>query len=172
MCSVMGDDGKRLAANELYRTNKLRVANRTTLLDELSRIFITKPVSHWISGRRATYITPRLIAVTVLMNVMCIAFDGVDVPCSAVNSLSQAFSNPQILHDNMVRSVNHPSAGTISVVGPPVKYSDTPAAIRSPPPLLGQHTRSVLANILKLSDDNINDLYRRKVIGCHSSIQS
>jgi CoA:oxalate CoA-transferase len=58
----------------------------------------------------------------------------------------------------------HPVAGTIKVVAPPVRMSDTPGAVRTPAPLLGQHTDEVLKNRLGLSAAEIARLKAANVI--------
>jgi succinate---hydroxymethylglutarate CoA-transferase len=64
----------------------------------------------------------------------------------------------------MIQEVDHPSAGKIRLVGPPVKFSGTPPSVQSPPPLLGQHTREILTDILGYSQEEIEDLYNKGVI--------
>jgi crotonobetainyl-CoA:carnitine CoA-transferase CaiB-like acyl-CoA transferase len=55
---------------------------------------------------------------------------------------------PQAAAREMVLEVEHPTAGSIKLAGFPFKFSDTPAAVRRPPPLLGQHTEQVLGELL------------------------
>jgi crotonobetainyl-CoA:carnitine CoA-transferase CaiB-like acyl-CoA transferase len=66
-----------------------------------------------------------------------------DLWASPVNSFPQAFSDPQVLHNEMVLTVDSP-AGRLKMPGFPYKLSKTPAQIRMPPPLLGQHTEEIL----------------------------
>ena len=62
--------------------------------------------------------------------------------------MPEAFSLPQAAARDMVLEVEHPTAGPIKLAGFPYKLSATPAAIRRPPPLLGQHTEEVLSELL------------------------
>jgi succinate--hydroxymethylglutarate CoA-transferase len=64
----------------------------------------------------------------------------------------------------MLQEVDHPTAGKIKLVGIPVKYSDAEAAIRRPPPLLGQHTREILSEVLGYEDARIEKLKAAGVI--------
>jgi crotonobetainyl-CoA:carnitine CoA-transferase CaiB-like acyl-CoA transferase len=64
----------------------------------------------------------------------------------------------------MVTSVEHPTAGTVKMLGIPFRFSDTPASIRRAPPLLGQHTEAVLREELGFSDARIAELRKEKVI--------
>jgi crotonobetainyl-CoA:carnitine CoA-transferase CaiB-like acyl-CoA transferase len=58
----------------------------------------------------------------------------------------------------MVATVAHPSLGAIRMLGIPVKLSETPGAVRTPPPRLGEHTRQVLRGDLSMSDGQIGEL--------------
>jgi len=66
-----------------------------------------------------------------------------DLWASRVNTFPQAFSDPQVLHNQMVLTVDSP-AGPLKMPGFPYKLSKTPAQVRMPPPLLGQHTDEIL----------------------------
>ena len=63
-----------------------------------------------------------------------------------VKTMQEAFDDPQIRHREMLQYVDHPVEGRIPQLGFPVKFSDTPARINSPPPLLGEHTDEILAS--------------------------
>jgi len=69
------------------------------------------------------------------------------IPCGRINSVAQALSAPHTVAREMVRTVQHPTAGAVRMLGIPVRFSDTPASIRTPPPTLGQHTTEVLEEI-------------------------
>jgi crotonobetainyl-CoA:carnitine CoA-transferase CaiB-like acyl-CoA transferase len=85
------------------------------------------------------------------------------VLCGAVNTLSDLMVDPQVQQNEMIVSIDHPTAGRVDNVGIPVKYSKTPAKIQSPPPLLGEHTHQVLT-WLGYSREEIEDLRIDKVI--------
>jgi crotonobetainyl-CoA:carnitine CoA-transferase CaiB-like acyl-CoA transferase len=70
---------------------------------------------------------------------------AVDIWCAAVNDIRQASEDPQVKHMGMITSYEHPRAGTVQVVAPAVKMSETPATIDRPAPLVGQHGREILA---------------------------
>jgi CoA:oxalate CoA-transferase len=73
--------------------------------------------------------------------------------------------HPQAAARGMIVETDHPTAGTIKMVGVPVKLSETPGAVRDPAPLLGQHTDDVLRSWLGLGDADIADLRRAGSIG-------
>lgn len=86
------------------------------------------------------------------------------VPCGPINSVAEALNDPHTLAREMVRTVTHPTAGEVKMVGIPFRLNDTPATIRRPPPLLGQHTEDVLAGELGMSAERIAQLRAEKVI--------
>ncbi|MGE0153479.1 MAG: CaiB/BaiF CoA transferase family protein [Reyranellaceae bacterium] len=117
---------KALDLNELvddprFVTNEVRVAHRQELVPIISDIIETRTRAEWTE---------------ILVKA--------DVPCGPVNSLAEVFADPQVNHNKMVLAVEHPEAGEIKVPGIPIKLSRTPGAIGSPPPLLGQHTETIL----------------------------
>ncbi len=64
----------------------------------------------------------------------------------------------------MVREIEHPTCGPIKLVNTPVKYSYSEPSIRTPPPLLGQHTHEILKDIVGMSDDEIENLKSEGVV--------
>jgi crotonobetainyl-CoA:carnitine CoA-transferase CaiB-like acyl-CoA transferase len=73
------------------------------------------------------------------------------VPCGAVRSVTDALKDPQIIARQMVEVLPHETIGALEVLGLPVKLSDTPGAVRTAPPRLGEHTGRVLDELLHLS---------------------
>ena len=80
------------------------------------------------------------------------------IPCAPINTMDEVFQNPQVLHRNMLVELDHPKAGKIKMVGIPVKYSEAKATIRKPPPVLGEHTDEILAEILGYDGRRIEEL--------------
>ena len=80
-----------------------------------------------------------------------------DIWCAGVNDIRQASNDPQVVFGKMITSYEHPRAGTVRVVAPAVKMSETPATIDRPAPLVGQHGREILAQF-GLSDAAIEQL--------------
>jgi crotonobetainyl-CoA:carnitine CoA-transferase CaiB-like acyl-CoA transferase len=69
------------------------------------------------------------------------------VPTGPVLDLRQVFSDPQVLAREMLVEMDHPEVGTFRTTGLPIKLSDTPGALGRRPPLHGEHTDEVLAEL-------------------------
>lgn len=83
-----------------------------------------------------------------------------DIWCAAVNDIRAAAQDPQVVWGKMITSYEHPVAGTVRVVAPAVKMSETPATIDRPAPLVGQHGREILAEY-GISEREIAELESR-----------
>jgi glutaryl-CoA transferase len=86
------------------------------------------------------------------------------IPCGRINSVAQALSDEHTAAREMVRTVKHPTAGELRLLGIPFRFSDTPASVRRPPPMLGQHTEQVLRDELGLTAERIAALRSEKII--------
>jgi len=85
-----------------------------------------------------------------------------DVWCAPVRSFDELVDDPQVAHNDLLTTVPHPNGGDLRVVGIPMRFSATPATVRSGPPAVGQHTDEVLAGagysdreIRMLRDDGV-----------------
>ena len=120
VCEVMGEDWNQ---QERFMTNPRRVQHREALIELMSEAFLTHTRDQWLS-----------------------VFEDAEVPCGPINNIAEALALPQTLQRNMVVSL--PKKDTeISVLGSPIKLSDTPVSYRTAPPDLGQDTVSVLTNL-------------------------
>nr|CAG4649319.1 EOG090X05UC [Scapholeberis mucronata]SVE93605.1 EOG090X05UC [Scapholeberis mucronata] len=124
-----------LSVDSKYLTNALRVQNRKELLNEIAKNLSKKTNAEWIE-----------------------IFRGANFSYGPINSLSEVFSDPQVVHNKMVQEIDHPSAGPLKLIGPPVTFSGSGNRIRLPPPELGQHTESVLRDRLGYSVSEIHQL--------------
>jgi crotonobetainyl-CoA:carnitine CoA-transferase CaiB-like acyl-CoA transferase len=107
----------------------------------LSDLFLNKNTSEWID-----------------------IFQPMGLPCAPVNNIKQSFAHPQVSHRKMVESISHPKAGELKVVGIPVKFTETTSSIRLPAPILGQHTKKILGQILGYDEKRIETLFDEGVV--------
>jgi crotonobetainyl-CoA:carnitine CoA-transferase CaiB-like acyl-CoA transferase len=117
------------APDPRYATNALRVANRGTLEPAISALFRQKPLAHWQQLLKEH-----------------------GIPCAPVRNLREVFEDPQAAAREMFPTVQHPTAGEVHVTGLPIKFSATPGAVTTAAPLIGQHTRSALRELLGIED--------------------
>ncbi|GHU02942.1 CoA transferase [Betaproteobacteria bacterium] len=85
-----------------------------------------------------------------------------DLWCGQVNSLKEAFEDPQVIHNKMVTTIDSP-VGPLQLVNPPYKLSKTPATVRMPAPKLGEHTDEIL-RFAGYGDSEIDALRKEGVI--------
>jgi len=90
------------------------------------------------------------------------ALDAAGVPCGPINSVPEAFADPQIRHRGMRIEIDHPLAGKVPQVASPMRFTNAPLAHDRAPPLLGEHSDEILrgigleeAEILRLRQDGI-----------------
>jgi crotonobetainyl-CoA:carnitine CoA-transferase CaiB-like acyl-CoA transferase len=81
-----------------------------------------------------------------------------DVWAAPVQSFEELVRDPQVAHNDLLTTVEHPAGGEVHVVGMPVRFSATPGVVRSGPPGVGQHTDQVLKDI-GLTDDEIRSMH-------------
>lgn len=129
-----------VAEDPRFATNPLRVKHRQELVGLLGEEFRRETTAHWLGQ-----------------------LEGV-LACGPINTIGQALTDAQVVHREMVQDVEHSTAGTIKVVGIPVKMSATKPSIRRAPPTLGQHTVDVLRNVLGYRDGAIEALQAKRVV--------
>jgi len=108
---------------EAFDSNNI-IESRDTIYADFAAIFRTKTSAEWLG-----ILLPH------------------DIWCSQVNSFREMAVDPQVRHNAMIAEYDHPTAGKVATTGIPVQFSATPATIRRPAPLLGEHTVEVLKDI-------------------------
>jgi crotonobetainyl-CoA:carnitine CoA-transferase CaiB-like acyl-CoA transferase len=139
-CPLIG--APEMADDPRWKDNAARVKNRASLIARLQEIFLTKTYAEWEA---------------VLVPA--------GIPMGAINTIDRVVEHPQVKARDVLVECEHPTAGKVRVVGPPVRLSETPGGVRAPAPLLGEHTDAVLRAELGLDNAQIERLRRLGAIG-------
>jgi crotonobetainyl-CoA:carnitine CoA-transferase CaiB-like acyl-CoA transferase len=75
------------------------------------------------------------------------ALDKAGVPCAPINDIPQMLDDPQLKHREMLRHLPHPQAGSVPQVVSPLRFANAPLRFERAPPLLGEHTAEILAEL-------------------------
>lgn len=122
LCEIIERPG--LATDKRYESNRSRCDHMPDLLPQLNEAMQGQTSSYWLKKLEEGH-----------------------VPAGPINTISQVLSDPQVLARNMLLEIAHPVAGMVKVPGSPVKLSDTPAEVKAPAPVLGQHNDEILASL-------------------------
>ena len=90
-------------------------------------------------------------------------FEKAGLPAGPIYNMEEVLENEQTQARNMLAEVPHRSLGSVKTLGAPVKFSHTPAGVRRGAPVLGQHTREILAEI-GFSANEVERVEREKVV--------
>ena len=113
-----------LADDPRFRTNGDRMRNLDALTPLIAERLRARSSGHWIRE-----------------------FEALGIPVGPVNRIGDMLADPQVAAREMVVEVEHSRAGRMKTLGTPVKFSQTPAHVGRAAPLLGEHTREVLASL-------------------------
>lgn len=139
ICDVLGHPEWR--TDPRFATNSDRMAHLDTLVGLMNAVVSTRTRAQWQSD-----------------------FDAAGVPAGPVHTIGEALEHPQTLARGMVVELDHPQAGHTKAIGCPIHFSATPTDTRRPAPLLGQHTRELLAE-LGLANAEVEQLLADGVVG-------
>ncbi|GAB1575706.1 CaiB/BaiF CoA transferase family protein [Bordetella petrii] len=138
LCHTIGRP--ELAGDERYATNGQRVRNQSALDPLLDAAFAARPRAYWLD-----------------------ALKQAGVPAGSINTVPEVFADPQVRHRDMLRHLPHPVAGSVPQVMNPLKFGASGLRADLAPPLLGQHTEEILAE-LGLGAEQIQDYRNRNII--------
>ena len=138
-CEVAGIAN--LADDSRFVTNKARVAHRVELIPLLRQATVFKTTAQWIE-----------------------LLEKAGVPCGPINDLQQVFADPQVQARGLRLDLPNALGSTTPQVASPLRLSATPVTYRSAPPLLGQHTDSLLQNLLGMSETQVAELREAGVL--------
>lgn len=138
-CAVIGRDD--LVAEPRYQTMEGRNINRRALQRELDETMRQQTTAYWLEH---------------------LADSG--VPYGPINNYKQVFEHPQVVHRELRVDMQHARGGTVGTVRNPIRLSDTPVEYRIAPPLRGQHTFEILAEVLGRDTEAISALQGAGVV--------
>lgn len=130
-----------LGADERFISNTNRVEHIDTLIEILQSVFAQQPVAHWLAVLTAA-----------------------DIPCGPVNDIKSVTEDPQVRHRGMMTTIPDRFTGTWQVENTPFRLSDAVTGPAGPSPRLGEHTRTVLKEILGLSEPEMDSFKELGVI--------
>lgn len=133
LCGVVGRPD--LAEHPRFVTNVLRVQHRDEITEVFDAIFRADTVANWLEK-----------------------LGSAGIPCGPINDLAQVFAYPQALHRGLRVRAPHPLKDDLDVVRSPLNFSETPLSEYRAPPMLGEDTHKVLAELLGLSEAEIDEL--------------
>ncbi|KAF4437180.1 alpha-methylacyl-coa racemase [Fusarium acutatum] len=140
LCKCLGQND--WATDERFSTNSARVANRDVLERMIEDITSSKPSKEWLD-----------------------IFEGTGLAYAKINDIKDTLEHSHVVARDMIKEIQHPACGQLKVLNSPVKYSRTQPSIRTPPPLLGEHTNEVLRDVLGLDSAEIERLRANKAVG-------
>ena len=107
-----------------FRTPALRSANAAERLALVAEILKSGPSQDWLDR-----------------------LDEADVPCAPVLRRGEVIGNAQVVHSQIIETLDQPGLGTLRQPRPAGRFEVTPAAIRGPAPRIGEHTDTILAEL-------------------------
>lgn len=130
-----------LPADDRFVDNPSRVEHREELHEILQEVLGEKPTDEWIEF-----------------------FDRHDLPAARIQDLEEVFSHPQVQARDMIRNLSEVDGPDFNQTGIPIKFSESPGDLESPPPELGEHSDEVLREQLNLTDEELRELRENNVI--------
>ena len=127
--------------DEKYKTQPQRLADKDIIDAKLGEIFATQCSNYWLER-----------------------LNEKRIPCARVNNFGEALNDEQVLSRNMVIDLKHPSGASTKGPGNPIKLSRTGEESFSAAPLLGEHTATVLSDLLGYADKEIERLRQEGAI--------
>jgi crotonobetainyl-CoA:carnitine CoA-transferase CaiB-like acyl-CoA transferase len=122
-CDVIGRPD--LAVDERFAANASRIRNLEVLSPVIAQIMAQRDTKSWAD-----------------------VFDKAGIPCGPINTIADAFDDPQLIHRGMRIEIGHASAGEISMVANPIRFAEAELSYASAPPLLGQHNEEILSELI------------------------
>lgn len=120
--------------DEKYISNNI-LEQRDLIRNDFNEVFKTKTTAEWLD-----ILIPE------------------DIWCSQVNTMKEMVNDPQVKHNGMIMTYDHPKVGRVATTGFTVKFSETPQAVYYPAPLLGQHSAEILRELGEYTEQEIDEI--------------
>jgi crotonobetainyl-CoA:carnitine CoA-transferase CaiB-like acyl-CoA transferase len=134
-------DREDLIKDPRFDTVSNRVTNRKALVPLLNEILGARPADEWLAR-----------------------LDRAGVPAGRIKTVAEVCESAHLRARGMMVSLPHPKAGTITVMGVPVRLHDSPGGAAMAPPLLGQHTEEILTGLLRMPKSRVEQLRAAGVV--------
>jgi crotonobetainyl-CoA:carnitine CoA-transferase CaiB-like acyl-CoA transferase len=138
-CRALGRED--LARDPRFDSEAHRVSHRETLIPLLNDLFRTRPADEWLAR-----------------------LDQAGVPVGKIKTVAEVCESPHLKARGMVVKLPHPKAGSITMMGVPIRLHETPGAATVPPPLLGEHTDEILTRLLRVPKARVEKLRAAGVV--------
>ena len=119
LCRLLERDD--LEQDPRFATNSRRLNHREELIRILREIFLQRDSAEWLASLR-----------------------GAGIPSAPINTVSEALRDEQLAARGLIWECDHPTAGSIHLVGSPMHFSETPTRLYKAPPLLGEDNKTIL----------------------------
>jgi crotonobetainyl-CoA:carnitine CoA-transferase CaiB-like acyl-CoA transferase len=113
-----------LGTDERFAANASRIRNLDALSSILCKILVQRDTNEWVG-----------------------LFDAAGIPCGPINTIAEAFKDPQVAHRQMRMDIEHPSLGNVPMVANPIRFAEAAVSYHRAPPLLGQHSQEILSEL-------------------------
>lgn len=124
-----------------FETNPRRTKNRKELASIIETETVKRTTGQW-----------------------CELLSGAGLPCSPINDIKDICEDPHIRYRKMLVEIDQPRVGKMKIAGSPIRLSETPGSVYAPAPLLGEHSDSILKEILGYAQTEIDALKQEGVI--------
>ncbi len=138
-CETIGLPG--LADDPHFATNTLRTEHYEVLRPLLAEVIKTKTMAEWLRE-----------------------MEEIGIPCGPINTVDRVVADPQVQARQMIAEVDHKGIGKVKMAGCPMKFSETPSGVQGPAPHLGEHTGTVLTQLLGYPAEQVEMLRREGVV--------
>lgn len=138
LCEILGLE--KALSDPRFTNNSSRAEHAQAINEMVAGVIRKQPASYWMEKMRRA-----------------------GVPCGYIYTYEEVFRDPQVLHNKMLREMEHPTIGRQKMIGLPIRLHGTPGKIRKPAPLLGQHSLEILRG-LGYSEREMESLIEQKVV--------